>query len=81
MLKLADCEGLHVARLASPTLESLQLSQCRWLERVELDCPVLTQVRHGWSCTWFWVAGWRLLGRAWVGRMQVWEPLPADTSC
>lgn len=26
------------------TLESLQLSQCRWLLSVQLDCPMLTQV-------------------------------------
>lgn len=66
VLKLGDCDGLKMAALRSGTLESLQLSQCRWLERVELDCPVLTQVRwkarYGWeSCAvsavwlgWVW---------------------------
>lgn len=35
---------------AAQTLESLQLSQCRWLLSVELDCPMLTQV--GGTCNW-----------------------------
>ena len=51
VLKLGDCEALRSAELRSATLESLQLSQCRWLLMVQLDCPMLTQVRAG-VCVW-----------------------------
>lgn len=59
MLKLGDCEGLRVAALQSPTLESLQLSQCRWLERVQLDCPMLTQASRA-GLDWVQAVGWVL---------------------
>ena len=50
VLKLGDCESLRSAELRSATLESLQLSQCRWLLGVQLDCPMLTQVGGGGGC-------------------------------
>lgn len=47
VLKLGDCDALRNAVLRSSTLETLQLSQCRWLRGVELECPMLTQVGGG----------------------------------
>lgn len=41
LLKLAECDGLRVARLASPSLERLVMGQCRGVASVELDCPRL----------------------------------------
>lgn len=57
VLKLGDCEALRTCSLASTCLESLHLSQCRWLESVRLDCPMLTQVG---------VAGWPVVSGAGV---------------